>query len=329
MSCQTNKKPGMRKHITLVTIIALISNLLFAQKNDDKPMEIVAPGSFAKAKILPNVPKLAIGQLTVTYKLASTAKVVSREKFTGNTAGARITAYLETTDGDLTQDEFQGLTDYFYSYLQKKMKENGIDTVAWSTIAGTDFYASGSEKMDLDPSDGYTITAHKGNILYAGTTGFAFGKIKKASKFCEDIDAPVGFFHVTLDFADVMIGLDIHTEHHENMFYSVTTEHKQYKWAVKPEMQVTPTTPNTNTMFWNEKSQSENLLVRRPIAVDANYATNVTDDPSRLRSGFAKMWAFRKEVSPIVIETTRAQYLAAAKKALENYADQFIALTRN
>ncbi|HNI96129.1 MAG TPA: HrcA family transcriptional regulator, partial [Leptospiraceae bacterium] len=46
----------------------------------------------------------------------------------------------ETTDGKLTDADFQEITDHFYNYFQRKLAAAGIDSVAWSTIAGTDFY---------------------------------------------------------------------------------------------------------------------------------------------------------------------------------------------
>ena len=78
------------------------------------------------------------------------------------------------------------------------MKSSGIDTVGWSTIIATDFYKNASERVAKDKGEKagntwVTSTAHKGNILHSGSIGFAFGKIKKASSFCEEIGAPEVF----------------------------------------------------------------------------------------------------------------------------------------
>lgn len=311
-----------------IGIILILAGYLSNAQSDAEKLQVSAGGSFAKAKIVPNPKALALAQVTIQYKLASTAKTVGKDKSSGSMAGARITAYLETTDGELSAADFQELTDYYYNYQQQKLKEAGIDTVAWSVITSTDFYKGGSEKVDLDPSDGYSITAHGGNILYNGGVAFAFGKIKKASRFCEEIGAPAGFLYLTVDFADVFINVDIKVSHEENQFYSKTTTKKNYKWMVTPGLNVTPTTAKSISLFWNEKSQSESMWLKGDIKGGADYADDVSEDPSKLKSNFAKMWAFRKEVDPIVIQTTREKYKAAAKVALEKYAEAFVARTK-
>ncbi|MFN8395891.1 MAG: hypothetical protein U0176_14740 [Bacteroidia bacterium] len=101
--------------------------------------------TFGKPKIIPNATKLGLAQVTINYKVTSTAKVVSREKSTGAIAGANR-LLLETTDGKLTDADFQEITDHFYNYFQRKLAAAGIDSVAWSTIAGTDFYKTADEK---------------------------------------------------------------------------------------------------------------------------------------------------------------------------------------
>jgi hypothetical protein len=323
---QTNPTP-MKMKCMLGILPVLFSHLLLAQ-SDAAKFEVSAGGSFAKPKIVPHPERLALAQVTIQYMQASTAKTVGKDKNSGSTAGARITAYLETTDGELTAEDFQELTDYFYGYMQKKMKEAGIDTVAWRAVTATDFYKSGAEKVDLDPSDGYSITAHGGNVLYGGGIPFAFGKIKKASRFCEEIGAPAGFFYLTVDFADVLINVDIKVSHEENQFFSKTTTKKNYKWMVTPGLKVTSSTAKSITLFWNEKSQSESMWLKGDIKGGEKYADDVSDDKSRLKSNFARLWAFRKEIDPIVISTTRDKYKAAARIALEKYAEAFVARTQ-
>ena len=94
-------------------------------------------------------------------------------------------------------------------------------------------------------------------------------------------------------------------------------------------MSVTPFIPSVlggnNSLFWNEKSQSESLWLRKDIEAGIKYAEAANEDASKLKNNG---WAFRKEMTPVVIETTREKYKAAAKKALEKYADAFIAKTK-
>ena len=123
----------MKKTLHLIAIIVLTGNLTYAQFTDAAKLEIIAPGSFAKPKIIPKMEKLVLAQITINYKLTSTEKTGAKSNI-GEKAGAKISAYLETTDGKLSENDFQEITDYFYSYFQKKLKENGIDTIAWNTI---------------------------------------------------------------------------------------------------------------------------------------------------------------------------------------------------
>lgn len=311
----------------LVSVLCALCNLSFAQSDADA-LEIAVGGSFAKPKIMPRLDKFGIAQLTVNYKLTTTQTTVG--KGAGKTAGAKITAYLETTDGELTEADFQEITDYFYAYFQKKLKANGIDTVAWSKIISTDFYKDADEKAESKEDKGehlvkITCNANKGGNMYGGFTAFAFGKIKKAARFCDEIGAPAGFFHLTVDFADVMAGVDIKSDgggYPSGYYpYTVTTTYK-YHAATKPDMKVVPTTTFGNTLLWNEKSQGESIVVTKNIESGVTYHNALVQDPSRLKNN---LFAFAKSMDPVVIETTREQYKAAAKKALEKYADAFVA----
>lgn len=320
----------MKKQITLLTIIVLISSVLSAQTTDADKFRI------DKSKINSKLEKLALTQLTVSYKLTTTTKTQAQEKSSKMVAGARVTAYLETTDGELTDVDFQEVTDYFYSYFQKTLKENGIDTVAWSKITATDFYNSGKmeneEKDTKDANDGnvwVTSTAHKGNILHGKELAFAFGKIKKASAFCEEIGAPAAFFYVTLDFADVMVNLDLKTVQQYNNsgfgYYSPQITQKKITWAINPEMRAGQSDLGF-PLFWNEKSQSELIFQDKDIeAKGIKYHDTIGEDMTKARTGLAKQFAFRKELTPVLIQTTKDKYKEAAKKSLEKYADAYVA----
>lgn len=319
------------KHLALIIALSLAWQLSSAQKGDQEKFQILTGGSFGKPKIIPKLSKLAIAQITVNYKITSEERVIGKEKRSGSVAGAKVTAYLQTTDGDLTDNDFQELTDYFYSYFQKKLKGSGIDTVGWNTIADTDFYKKNKADEEKDGGERagnvwVTRTAHNGNTIYGGGLGFAFMKLKKASKFCDEIGAPAAAFFVTVDFADVMVNVDIKTTVSENIYWVNTTKSTKFKSAVKPEMKVVAT--SQYSLFWNDKTQMESLLLMQDLPSGGAYADNTSEDASKARSGLAKAFAFRKEMTPVVIETTREKYKAAAKKALENYANAFVERTK-
>jgi hypothetical protein len=314
------------KHLTLITLFAFASQLSFAQ-GGGKKSQVGTVDPFIKTKLIRKLNKLAIAQITVNYKITTEERVIGKEKRSGSVAGAKITAYLQTTDGDLTENDLQEVTDYFYSYFQKKLKASGIDTVGWSTIAATDFYKS--NKVDEEKDGGeragnvwVTRTANNGNTIYGGGLAFTFSKAKRASRFSKEIGAPAAYFYITLDFADVMVNVDVKTSTSSSLYYTTNTRSTRFKSAVNPEMKVV--TSNQYSLFWNAKSQAESLILRQDLESVGGYSDNISEDASKGRSGLAKAFAFRKEMTPVVIETTREKYKAAAKKALEKYADAFV-----
>jgi hypothetical protein len=318
------------KIITIAAMLSLASFTSSIQAQENSPLKVGVGGTFGKPKIMPHLEKFALAQLSVTYKLTTTQMSIG--KGAGKMAGARITAYLETTDGELTDADFQEVTDYFFSYFQKKLKSSGVDTVAWSKITATDFYKDGAEKSDdKDDNDKELVKvtkfANNGNSMYGGFAGFAFGKIKKASRFCDEIGAPAGFFHLIVDFADLTAGVNIKSDapNYPSGYYpyTVTTTYK-YHAATKPDVKVIPN-PKQLTMLWNEKSQSETLNLEKDLESGVTYHTALVQDPSRIKN---RAFAFAKAMDPVVIETTREQYKNAAKKALEKYADTFVATAK-
>lgn len=325
--------------LTMVLLVAmLVCSTAFAQKNKKKTEEPTDASRFAwdKSKLIPKLKKLAIAEITINYKLTTTAKTIAQEKDTRKIAGARVTAYLETTDGDLTQNDFQGITDHFYNYFQKKLKENGIDTVGWNEITASEFYQKSGGDNDDDDKDSkekggnewFTCTANKGKVIHSGTAGFAGGKGKRSIEFADQFDATAASFKLNVDFADVAVNLEINTlpkkELYDGWYYPEVTKEK-YTWGVHSQMQVGDPENKHYTMIWATKGWPELLYQSSDIPGGDSYADAMTEDASKGRSGLAKQFAFRKEMTPMLIQTTREKYIAAAKKALEKWADAFVA----
>jgi len=314
----------MKTTILLAVAIALATTSL-AQKKGEKPPKDSDQFNVEKSKVVGKMTGLALAQITIEYKVTSTAKTQGQDATTGTKAGAKISAYLETTDGPLTDDDFQEITDHFYGAMQRALKAQGYDTVAWNAITATDFYKNGAleeakEKEEKGENAWMTSTAHHGNKLHGKELAFAFGKIKKASAFCEEVNATAGFFYVTVDFADVLVNIDISTA--GSGLYYPKTQTKKINSAVRPVVKVIENRQGWFPLFWNAKSQGEIWpMWHRGIASDMVYQDNIGEDASRLKNS---MWAFRKEMTPVVIETTRAKYKAAAKDALNNYALAFV-----
>jgi len=321
----------MKKHFILILLVALIAGPAVAQKKGKDEAEKRESDKFKvdKSKLIPKMQRLALAQLTVHYKLTTTAKTVAHEKSSGSIAGARVSAYLEFTDVEPTQADFQEITDHFYAYFQKKLKAGGIDTVGWSAITAHEFYQKVTddedkeEKKEQGGNEWATANAKGGKMLHNGMVGFAGAKGKRIITFTEDLDAVAGFFELTVDFADVMVNLDLKTSKNENWLYTETITSKKYTWAVNPEMTVN-VPENAAPFLQARKGWPEFVFQWNDIQTKARYDAVMSEDPSKARSGLAKQFAFRKELTPVLLQTTRDKYKAAAKRACEVYADSFV-----
>lgn len=332
------------KTVTKLTLLMLVIGLAYGTVSAQKKKEAAAPPTDAsrfnwdKSKIVPKVKKLAITELTVNYKLTTTAKTITKEdRSGGKIAGARVTAFLEFTDSEPTQEDYQGITNHFYRYFQKKLKENGIDTAGWADITASEFYQkSGGEegaKEDAQKEGGgnkwVASTAHLGKVIHNGLAGFAGGKGKRAMEFAKKFGTAVAL-KVNVDFADVMVNLDVKSTDRRDVgggwYYPATTT-KKYTWGVHAQMMVGDQENKELTYIWNEKGGAEFLYQWTDIPVAGEYADSATEDISKARGGIAKGFAFRKELDPVLIQTTREKYIAAAKNAVEKWTDAFVART--
>lgn len=321
-----------------------ISAQATAQESMAENVKITGGGTFFKPKIMPSLSKLALAQVTVDFKTVSTKAVTKVEKKqglfgkqAGSAATASITAYLETTDGELESKDYQELADQFYAYFQRKLKENGIDTVAWDKILQSDIYKdSEKDKSDNEEEKAkgnawVSYSAHQGSEIFNGSTAFGFGKMKKAGKLCEEADAPAGFIHVTLDFAELNVDVSIRSNAYQSTWTpnatNTTTFNSSSSVAAFMKVASFPETGKFSSLL-NEKMQMENVTLNGPVPAGLDYATEMVKDPSRAekRSQFFRVSLSKKmESTPVVISTTKEKYKAAARQALERYADTFIA----
>jgi hypothetical protein len=326
----------MKKLIYILSAMAavfVLSISSIAQKKGE-PQEKPDASKFRweESKLIPKLKKLAITELTVNYKLTTTAKTIAQEKSSGKVAGARVTAYLEFTDGEPSEDYFQGITDHFYSYFQKKLKANGIDTVGWNQMTASEFYQKIGDDDEKDSkkegggNEWVVCTANKGKIVHTGQAGFAGGKGKRAAEFAKDFGTAASF-KVNVDFADVMVNMDIKTTARKDLFdgwYYPAVTSKKYTWGVHAQMMVGDQDNKKWTYIWGPKGWPEFLFQWNDIPVAGEYADSMTEDVSKARGGLAKQFAFRKELTPVLIQTTQDRYKAAATHAVEKWVDAFV-----
>lgn len=324
-----------KRDLFIIVLLCAFTLPVMAQKDQDKPD--AAKFRWEQSKLIPKLKKLAITELTVNYKLTTTARTVAFQKGGARQiAGARVTAYLETTDGDLTNDDFQGLTDHFYEYFQKKLKENGIDTVGWAQVTASEFYqkiSADEEKADDSKKESggnkwVMSTAHKGKIVHSGQDGFAGGKGKRSQEFAKDLDCMAAAFKVNVDFADVVVNIDLKSTDRKDLYdgwYYPATTTQRYTWGINPEFRVGDQDNKQWTYAWGSKGWPEYLYQWNDVPAPMAYATSMTEDVSKARSGVKSLFAFAKELTPVLIQTTRSNYKAAATHAIEKWVDAFVA----
>lgn len=321
----------------LMVAMVLVSGTVSAQKNKKEvaPPTDASRFNWEASKLVPKLKKLAITELTVNYKLTTTAKTVTKEQRSGgHIAGARVSGFLEFSDTEPTPADYQAITDHFYRYFQKTLKANGIDTVGWNEITASTFYTKigdddEKEKKTEKESGGnkwVTATANKGKIVHKGMVGFAGGKGMRASDFAKEFGTGASF-KVNVDFADVVVNLDVKSTDRRDVgggWYYPATSSKKYTWGVHAQMMVGDQESNDRTYIWGPKGP-ELLWQWTDIPVEGNYAESVSEDMSKARGGLAKAFAFSKELDPVLVVTSREKYIAAATKATEKWVDAFVA----
>jgi hypothetical protein len=320
----------------LLFAFVLVYGTVSAQKNKKEaaPPTDASRFNWDASKLVPKLQKLAITELTVNYKLTTTAKTITKEQRSGgHIAGARVSGFLEFSDSEPTQADFQSITDHFYRYFQKKLKENGIDTVGWNEITASEFYQKiGEDEEKETQKEGggnkwVVATANQGKIVHKGMAGFAGGKGKRAMEFAKEFGTGASF-KVNVDFADVMVNLEVKSTDAKdigNGWYYPATSSKKYTWGVHAQMMVGDQDGSERTYIWGAKGWPEFLYQWNDIPVEGNYAETVSEDMSKARGGIAKAFAFSKELDPVLITTTREKYIAAATKAVEKWVDAFVA----
>lgn len=341
------------KQITKTLIICLIASWgsLMAQTSEDA-ISITGGGSMGKKTIIPKLTKVGVAQATVIFKTVTTKEFYKNErgplggrKHDGGSMAMRATAFLEFSDGDMTETDYREIADYYYTALNKSFQDNGISTIDWAKITATEFYQSAESEQEK-PTEAnqrghayVAVNANNGKTLanYSPfakmNMGFAMGKLKKAANFSKDIEAPEVFVHAVLDFADIQLDGDVKTKKSTqdmslSLGFKIVKTTKSYtttanalpsvsvaggaSWDGRPE--------GGRLYFFNDKMQGDFMGFSENIPSNVPYTTEVTQDPNRKALKSANIFAKDFNYEPVVMVTTRAKYKAAAKKALQNSA---------
>lgn len=344
------------KNTILIAVSLGVAGAASAQKADDF-LDYQKSGTFSKPTIMKNMKQIAIAQNTVFFKTISTADFVKNErnaiggrKSGGATVKAKLSAFLDFSDEDPTVEDYQRLTDEFHAYLNKKLSDAGITTVDWAKISQHDFYKEKDKDEEETPeltskkeNAYYRINALKGNTLLryrpfgnGMNVGFAFMRAKRAADFSGDLKAPVLYLHTVVDFCDILVTADVKSvSKYSSDYTTIDAFNKKYKanGTVIANTKVAgwhtwDGQPMGGRVYLTEKNKSDVYMFKEDIPSGMPYATELIKDPSKMdkrRPVFGLTLGKKMDLIPVAIVTTKANYLAAAKKALEQFADKWVA----
>lgn len=313
-------------------------------------------GTFSKPTIMKNMKTIAIAQNTVFFKTISTADFVKNErnaiggrKSGGATVKAKLSAFLEFSDEEPSVEDYQQLTDDFHAYLSQKLQQAGINTVDWATITQHSFYKEADKEEEETPeltskkeNAYYKINANKGNTILkyrpfgnGMNVGFAFMKAKRAADFTSDLKSPVLYLHTVVDFCDILVTADVKSNSKYSLDYTtIDAFNKKYNAsgtvianAKVAGWQTWDGQPMGGRVYLTEKNKSDVYLFSEDIPAGIGYATELIKDPSKMnkkRPVFGITFGKKMDLIPVAIVTTKAKYMAAAKKALEQFADRWV-----
>lgn len=319
----------MQKFVFLVVFIfvCFLSSTVKAQpgyaKIADESIGYIKAGTFGKPDVIKKTNKIGLGQVRVHYKFVTTQAAETRSN------GARVSVYLT---GGMTNQDLQNLTDEFYRSLQQKLGALGIEFTDWDAIKNTEYYtdrqAATDEKRttngDVKSGQGWlSFTAYDGPVFMRyGVVNrlpeiVAYGKAKKLSKMCETMGADLATFDVVLDFTSIGLSTGVDTTWIDGSKYL------NYKAnsTIAPIMSV----PESFVTFYTAKNKFDYYNSKLPVVTRDYFSGKPYEDANKASLQTRTFFGEPRFIfTPVVIEADRKLYLAAARNALNTYADVFV-----
>jgi Flp pilus assembly protein TadD len=289
----------------------------------DNTIGYVKASTFGKPDVAKKTNKLALSQVRVHYKIVTTRAAETRDN------GARVTVYL---DGAMTNQDLQQLTDEFYVTLQRKLGALGIEFTPWADIAKTEYYNNREEataeknNVNADGGNGQawvSYTANQGPIFYRYdlTKGYgellAYGKMKKINKFTETVGADFASFDVVVDFTAIELATSKDTVWQDGGKY--------LKYGANMNVAAMMSVPQSYTLLINQKNGFDQYASKLPIGQRDFFSGKPYQDETKVAYKTKTIFGDTKfAFTPVVIDAKRELYIAAARRALELYADMFV-----
>jgi hypothetical protein len=310
-------------------------------------------------KVLDGVKKLALPQTNVLFKRGTTTTILQTERgaFGGRKSGGkavqvRQVAYLEFTDGDMTDAEFTELATYCNTAIENKAKAAGIEVVAWNAIEAAptykEFDADNDDMANNTPTSDQIYRSYNANngrmISKYNPTKFmsglvAYGKQKKINRLAEELgDATLIVQTLVVDFVDIKLEADVKSGTSETALggglYRVTNW-SNYKadgdlfaniklsGAKGPNGAV----ETSRVMFFDHRNTIASAYLGLDIPSLLPYASDMANDQNKTEIKAKRDNVFAKDFNgvPKVIKSTKEAYKLAVKKVFDYYADIVIA----
>ena len=317
-----------------IRILLLICFSLFAfqspapaqtyEKIADDTIAYVKAGTFGKPSVVKKTNKLALAHVRVHFKFITTQAAETRNN------SAKVSVYL---DGAMTDVDLQNLTDEFYAILQRKLDALGIESIDWQAIQATEYYKNrelateDKKKTGGDVKNGQawlSYTAFDGPVFYRynPATGapdelFAYGKMKKIMKMSETLGAEVSMFDAVVDFTSINLQTNVGTVWKDDGKYT--------SYDANEKITAIISVPNSWSFLFDQKGGFDMYQSKSPVVVRYNYANRLYEDANKaaLKTRIFFSGDTRFTFAPVVVDADRQGYLAAARQALEQYADLY------
>ncbi len=293
------------------------------EKIADDTIGYVKAGTFGKPDVAKKTNKLALSQVRVHYKIVTTRAAETRDN------GARVTVYL---DGAMTNQDLQNLTNEFYIILQRKLGALGIEFTDWDAITKTEYYnnreEATAEKNNVNSDGGngqawVSYTANQGPIFYRYDLNKAYGellaysKMKKINKFTESLGADFASFDVVVDFTAIELATSKDTVWQGGGKY--------LKYGADYNIAAMMSVPQSYVLFINQKNGFDQYASKLPVGQRDFFSERPYEDVNKAAYKTKTIFGdSRFTFTPVVIEAKRELYMAAARRALELYADIFV-----
>jgi hypothetical protein len=296
------------------------------EKIADDTFKFIKAGTFAKPSVSKKATRLALGHVRVHYKFITTEMEMSKG------TSARITAYL---DSDVTEKDLQQLTDEFYQTLTKKLAALGVEGVEWEKILATEYYKkrqaddARNKRVDGDVKSGQgwsSVTAKGGAVLltFKPDSGameiVAYGQQKEIRKFCEEVGAPLVTLDAVVDFAAIQVGVSSGESTKYVLGGVKTKSFQKANFSVTPALMVN----RSLAAFWDEKTKFDGYNNQMAVITNMNFSDKPYEDSGKAALNVNRFFGTTFAATPVVIATRRQQYLAAARDALNLYAELFV-----